>query len=104
MTELERLLPGATRPYVGTAAFRELTGPQGEALPTRDRASCCMFYTLRPEDTCVTCPSHLRRGPRQQADGHGGHHRLTPAPAPGPLELNSLFSYGHSSSRGRSVG
>ncbi|ALM37569.1 MULTISPECIES: (2Fe-2S)-binding protein [Streptomyces] len=56
MTELERLLPGATRPYVGTAAFRELTGPQGEALPTRDRASCCMFYTLRPEDTCVTCP------------------------------------------------
>ncbi|NEE53741.1 (2Fe-2S)-binding protein [Streptomyces sp. SID8455] len=56
MAELERLLPGATRPYVGTAAFRELTGPNGEALPTRDRASCCMFYTLRPEDTCVTCP------------------------------------------------
>lgn len=56
MTELERLLPGATKPYVGTAGFRELTGPDGEALPTRDRASCCMFYTLRPEDTCVTCP------------------------------------------------
>ncbi|WP_369212682.1 (2Fe-2S)-binding protein [Streptomyces flavofungini] len=56
MTELERLLPGATKPYVGTAGFRELTGPGGETLPTRDRASCCMFYTLRPEDTCVTCP------------------------------------------------
>ncbi|MGW5863303.1 (2Fe-2S)-binding protein [Streptomyces sp. NPDC055239] len=54
--ELERLLPGATKPYVGTAGFRELTGPNGESLPTRDRASCCMFYTLRPEDTCVTCP------------------------------------------------
>lgn len=54
--ELELLLPGATRPYVGSAAFRELTGPNGEALPTRDRASCCMFYTLRPEDTCPTCP------------------------------------------------
>ncbi|MCI3933763.1 (2Fe-2S)-binding protein [Streptomyces sp. AN091965] len=54
--ELERLLPGATKPYVGTAAFRELTGPNGEKLPTRDRASCCMFYTLRPEETCVTCP------------------------------------------------
>ncbi|MFG2497965.1 (2Fe-2S)-binding protein [Streptomyces sp. NPDC048441] len=54
--ELERLLPGATKPYVGTAGFRELRGPDGEALPTRDRASCCMFYTLRPEDTCVTCP------------------------------------------------
>ncbi|MEU4794927.1 (2Fe-2S)-binding protein [Streptomyces sp. NPDC023327] len=56
MTELERLLPGATKPYVGTAGFRELTGPNGEKLPTRDRASCCMFYTLRPDDTCVTCP------------------------------------------------
>jgi hypothetical protein len=54
--ELELLLPGATRPYVGAAAFRELTGPNGEPLRTRDRASCCMFYTLRPEDTCATCP------------------------------------------------
>ncbi|MET7848675.1 (2Fe-2S)-binding protein [Streptomyces avermitilis] len=54
--ELELLLPGATPPYVGSAAFRELTGPNGEALPTRDRASCCLFYTLRPEDTCLTCP------------------------------------------------
>ncbi|MEV0091335.1 (2Fe-2S)-binding protein [Streptomyces sp. NPDC050738] len=56
MAELERLLPGTTAPYVGTAGFRELTGPRGEPLPTRDRASCCLFYTLRPEDTCVTCP------------------------------------------------
>jgi hypothetical protein len=54
--ELELLLPGATKPYVGSAAFRELTGPNGESLPTRDRASCCMFYTLRPADTCATCP------------------------------------------------
>ncbi|MGW3291202.1 (2Fe-2S)-binding protein [Streptomyces sp. NPDC001002] len=54
--ELAALLPGATRPYVGSAAFRQLTGPRGESLPTRDRASCCMFYTLRPEDTCATCP------------------------------------------------
>ncbi|GAA2247643.1 hypothetical protein GCM10010145_13490 [Streptomyces ruber] len=56
MRELELLLPGATKPYAGAAAFRELTGPNGESLPTRDRASCCMFYTLRPEDTCATCP------------------------------------------------
>ncbi|MFC9291187.1 (2Fe-2S)-binding protein [Streptomyces sp. NPDC057052] len=54
--ELELLLPGATRPYVGSAAFRELTGPDGKPMPTRDRASCCMFYTVRPEDTCATCP------------------------------------------------
>ncbi|MEW2490418.1 (2Fe-2S)-binding protein [Streptomyces sp. NPDC048411] len=56
MAELEALLPGTTKPYVGTAGFRELTGPNGESLPTRDRTSCCLFYTLRPEDTCVTCP------------------------------------------------
>ncbi len=56
MRELEALLPGTTKPYAGTAGFRELTGPDGESLPTRDRASCCLFYTLRPEDTCVTCP------------------------------------------------
>lgn len=56
MAELERLLPGTTRPYVGTPAFRELTGPCGESLPTRDRASCCFFYTLVPEDTCANCP------------------------------------------------
>ena len=54
--ELELLLPGATRPYVGTAGFRELAGPGGEPLSTRDRASCCMYYTLAPEDTCATCP------------------------------------------------
>ncbi|MGW0609190.1 (2Fe-2S)-binding protein [Streptomyces sp. NPDC002788] len=56
MRELELLLPGATKPYVGTAAFRELTGPEGEPLRTRDRVSCCMFYTLHPEETCATCP------------------------------------------------
>lgn len=58
MAELGLLLPGSgtAKPYVGTAGFRELTGPDGAPLPTRDRASCCLFYTLRPEDTCVTCP------------------------------------------------
>ncbi|MFH9606961.1 (2Fe-2S)-binding protein [Streptomyces sp. NPDC017448] len=56
MAELELLLPGTTKPYAGGAGFRELTGPDGQPLPTRDRASCCLFYTLRPDDTCVTCP------------------------------------------------
>ncbi|UXX96033.1 (2Fe-2S)-binding protein [Streptomyces sp. AD2-2] len=54
--ELERLLPGSTKPYVGSAAFREVTGPGGEALSTRDRASCCMYYTLDADDACATCP------------------------------------------------
>ncbi|MEU9762938.1 (2Fe-2S)-binding protein [Streptomyces sp. NPDC047987] len=56
MAELEALLPGTAKPYVGRPGFRELTGPNGEPLPTRDRVSCCLFYTLRPDDTCVTCP------------------------------------------------
>jgi hypothetical protein len=56
MRELELLLPGSTKPYAGSAAFRLLTGPDGKPLSTRDRVSCCMFYTLRPEDTCATCP------------------------------------------------
>ncbi|MEU6315669.1 (2Fe-2S)-binding protein [Streptomyces sp. NPDC047014] len=54
--ELEALLPGSTAPYTGGAGFRTLTAPDGAALPTRDRASCCFFYTIRPDDTCVTCP------------------------------------------------
>lgn len=54
--ELELLLPGTTAPYTGGAGFRSLEGPDGRALPTRDRASCCFFYTIVPEDTCVTCP------------------------------------------------
>jgi hypothetical protein len=56
MRELEALLPGTAKPYAGTPAFRELTGPRGESLTTRDRVSCCLFYTLSPRDTCVTCP------------------------------------------------
>jgi hypothetical protein len=54
--ELEQLLPGTTKPYAGSPAFRVLVGPDGAALPTRDRVSCCMYYTLAPDDTCVTCP------------------------------------------------
>ena len=50
------LLPGAVLPYAQPAGFRQLTGKDGELLSTRDRASCCLYYTLRPEDTCVTCP------------------------------------------------
>lgn len=56
VAEAERLLPGGTPPFHGGASFRELPGPGGGALLTRDRASCCLFYTLRPEDACVTCP------------------------------------------------
>ncbi|MEU4280546.1 (2Fe-2S)-binding protein [Streptomyces tanashiensis] len=62
MAELELLLPGTPKPYkpyAGGAGFRELDGtegPDGAPRTTRDRATCCFFYTLRPEDTCLTCP------------------------------------------------
>ncbi|MFJ7204413.1 (2Fe-2S)-binding protein [Streptomyces sp. NPDC098789] len=59
MAELELLMPGASAPYTGGSGFRTLTGPAGEELPTRDRASCCFFYTIQPDDpeaACVTCP------------------------------------------------
>ncbi|MFD7262749.1 (2Fe-2S)-binding protein [Streptomyces sp. NPDC059874] len=56
VAELEALLPGSTAPFIGAAGFRTLSGPAGEELPTRDRAGCCFFYTIRPADTCVTCP------------------------------------------------
>ncbi|MEU3726164.1 (2Fe-2S)-binding protein [Streptomyces sp. NPDC031705] len=54
--ELELLLPGAVAPYTAGAGFRALAGPGGAELTTRDRAGCCFFYTIRPEDTCTTCP------------------------------------------------
>ncbi|MYV72051.1 iron-sulfur protein [Streptomyces sp. SID2131] len=60
--ELELLMPGTAKPYkpyAGSAGFRELPGAEGPdsaPLTTRDRATCCFFYTVRPEDTCVTCP------------------------------------------------
>ncbi len=52
-----RARPGRTS---GAAGFRDATGPDGASLPTRDRASCCFFYTIRPDDTCATLPAHLR--------------------------------------------
>lgn len=54
--ELELLLPGSTRPFVGSAGFREVTGPDGAALLIRDRAGCCFFYTIRPAEMCDNCP------------------------------------------------
>ncbi|MEU3253567.1 (2Fe-2S)-binding protein [Streptomyces sp. NPDC006997] len=56
--ELEALFPGtsATKPYLGPPAFRASRTPDGQPTATRDRASCCMFYTVVPEDICDTCP------------------------------------------------
>ncbi|MEU8826650.1 (2Fe-2S)-binding protein [Streptomyces sp. NPDC048636] len=54
--ELTALLPGPGDLYPAGAAFRALAGAGGGPAVTRDRASCCLFYTLRPDEPCLTCP------------------------------------------------
>ncbi|MEV6275322.1 (2Fe-2S)-binding protein [Nocardia sp. NPDC051832] len=44
------LLPGATPPYLGGAGFR--LGPDSP----RTQTTCCLFYTVRPDELCATCP------------------------------------------------
>lgn len=50
------LLPTPVAPFPGGAAFRDLTTATGERQPTRTRLGCCLHYTIRAEETCVTCP------------------------------------------------
>lgn len=50
------LLPSAVSPYPGGADFRHLTDTSGRRHPTRTRTGCCLYYTIRPDDTCSTCP------------------------------------------------
>jgi hypothetical protein len=54
--EAALLLPGRTAPFSGGAGFRTLPGERGAELTTRDRVSCCLVYTVRPAETCGTCP------------------------------------------------
>ncbi|AEW97118.1 MULTISPECIES: hypothetical protein [Streptomycetaceae] len=74
--ELSALLPGDTPPYPGGAGFRvpeaepepEAGLPGGAAL-TRDRISCCLFYTVLPSASCTRCPrgADADRAPRVAA-------------------------------------
>jgi len=50
------LLPSAVSPYPGGADFRYLTDTSGQRHPTRTRAGCCLYYTIRPDEACSTCP------------------------------------------------
>jgi hypothetical protein len=40
----------------GGAGFRTLRGASGRTHRTRTRAGCCLYYTIRPAETCLTCP------------------------------------------------
>lgn len=40
----------------GGAGFRTLRDASGRRHPIRTRAGCCLYYTIRPTETCLTCP------------------------------------------------
>ncbi|GAA3846317.1 (2Fe-2S)-binding protein [Streptomyces phyllanthi] len=50
------VLPSPVAPYPGGAGFRTLRTADGQEHPTRTRLGCCMYYTIRPDDACSTCP------------------------------------------------
>ncbi|WP_328550857.1 MULTISPECIES: (2Fe-2S)-binding protein [unclassified Streptomyces] len=50
------VLPIGMAPYPSGAGFRDLVGDDGRRHITRTRTGCCMFYAIRPAESCVTCP------------------------------------------------
>ncbi|MFF3554881.1 (2Fe-2S)-binding protein [Streptomyces tsukubensis] len=54
--EAGELLPGPVGPFLGGADFRRLTGRDGRTYPTRTRMGCCLYYAIRPDEACGTCP------------------------------------------------
>lgn len=50
------VLPGGTPPLPGAAAFRRLPAAEQPGPLTRTRLGCCLYYTIRPAETCLTCP------------------------------------------------
>ncbi|MEU2628854.1 (2Fe-2S)-binding protein [Kitasatospora sp. NPDC007106] len=57
VAELTALLPGGgPAPFVGGAAFRP-----GDGIRTRTRSTCCLFYTVSPNELCFTCPRQQER-------------------------------------------
>ncbi|MGH1552353.1 hypothetical protein ACRAWF_10035 [Streptomyces sp. L7] len=74
----------ATKPHACAAPYapRRSAGPNGEVLPTRDRASCCMFYTLRPDGHLRHLSAHLRGGAGHQTAGRRRELRDHAGPDP----------------------
>ncbi|MEE1761009.1 (2Fe-2S)-binding protein [Streptomyces sp. SP18BB07] len=50
------VLPTAHAPFPGGADFRSLRTSNGREHPTRTRLGCCLYYTIRPNEACSTCP------------------------------------------------
>ena len=59
MTELELLLPGATKPYVGTAGFRELTGPERRVAADPGPRELLPLLHPAPRGHLRDLPAHL---------------------------------------------
>jgi FhuF 2Fe-2S C-terminal domain len=56
VAEVAALLPGGTPPFHSPAGIRQVRLPDGACVFTRTRAHCCLYYTLRPGETCLSCP------------------------------------------------
>ncbi|MFI9583772.1 (2Fe-2S)-binding protein [Streptomyces sp. NPDC052236] len=65
------LLPGPVAPFPGGADFRRLTGREGQSYPTRTRLGCCLYYTIRPAEACVTCPRTCDAERLRRLEGDG---------------------------------
>ncbi|MFF7312675.1 (2Fe-2S)-binding protein [Streptomyces sp. NPDC008137] len=50
------LLPEPVSPYPSGADFRLLSGTDGRRHTTRTRSGCCLYYAIRPDEACGTCP------------------------------------------------
>ncbi|WP_110672511.1 (2Fe-2S)-binding protein [Streptomyces tateyamensis] len=70
VTALSALLPGGTAPFTGGANFH----PSGVNLE-RTRVSCCLFYTVRPQEACAGCPRRTAASDPARLAELSSHHR-----------------------------
>ncbi len=56
--DLAELLPGPAGGgfLTGGPGFRLLEQPGSRPMRTRTRLSCCLLYTVRPAESCFSCP------------------------------------------------
>jgi hypothetical protein len=61
------VLPGGTPEFAEASTLYELTDDRGSTHLTRERISCCHYYTLDEESPCFTCPRTTPRSRAQRA-------------------------------------
>ncbi|MFD6417085.1 (2Fe-2S)-binding protein [Streptomyces sp. NPDC060194] len=54
--EATALLPRPLAPFPGGADFRRLHSADGRTHLTRTRVGCCLYYKIRADEACGTCP------------------------------------------------